>query len=48
MKRIPMPLHILRLSPIHYPHPKFDVLRRLLETRAIGQIKSVYRDDGEY
>jgi predicted dehydrogenase len=28
--------------------PKFDVLRQLLETKAIGQIKSVYTDYGEY
>src|SRR6516164_5843417 len=28
--------------------PKFDVLRQLLETGAIGQIKSVYTDYGEY
>jgi predicted dehydrogenase len=28
--------------------PKFDVLRLLLETKAIGQIKSVYTDYGEY
>jgi predicted dehydrogenase len=28
--------------------PKFDVLRQLLEVNAIGQIKSVYTDYGEY
>jgi predicted dehydrogenase len=28
--------------------PKFDVLRQLLETKAIGEIKSVYTDYGEY
>ena len=28
--------------------PKFDVLRQLLETKAIGQIKSVYTEYGEY
>jgi predicted dehydrogenase len=28
--------------------PKFDVLRQLLETNAIGQIKSVYTEYGEY
>lgn len=28
--------------------PKFDVLRQLLETRALGEIKSVYTDYGEY
>jgi predicted dehydrogenase len=28
--------------------PKFDVLRQLLETNAIGKIKSVYTDYGEY
>jgi predicted dehydrogenase len=28
--------------------PKFDVLRQLLETGAIGQIKSVYTEYGEY
>ena len=28
--------------------PKFDVLRQLLETKAIGKIKSVYTDYGEY
>jgi predicted dehydrogenase len=28
--------------------PKFDVLRQLLETRAIGEIKSVYTEYGEY
>jgi predicted dehydrogenase len=28
--------------------PKFDVLRQLLEAKAIGQIKSVYTDYGEY
>lgn len=28
--------------------PKFDVLRQLFETKAIGQIKSVYTDYGEY
>lgn len=28
--------------------PKFDVLRQLLETEAIGEIKSVYTDYGEY
>ena len=26
----------------------FDVLRQLLETKAIGQIKSLYTDYGEY
>jgi predicted dehydrogenase len=28
--------------------PKFDVLRQLLEAKAIGEIKSVYTDYGEY
>jgi len=28
--------------------PKFDVLRQLLEAKAIGQIKSVYTEYGEY
>ncbi len=28
--------------------PKFDALRQLLETKAIGEIKSVYTDYGEY
>jgi predicted dehydrogenase len=28
--------------------PKFDVLRQLLETKAVGEIKSVYTDYGEY
>ena len=28
--------------------PKFDVLRQLLEAKAIGKIKSVYTDYGEY
>jgi hypothetical protein len=28
--------------------PKFDVLRQLLEAKAIGNVKSVYTDDGEY
>src|ERR1700688_1662301 len=28
--------------------PKFDVLRQLLEVKAIGEIKSVYTDYGEY
>jgi predicted dehydrogenase len=28
--------------------PKFDVLRQLLETKAIGQIKSVYTEYGEH
>ena len=28
--------------------PKFDVLRQLLETKAIGEIKSVYTEYGEY
>jgi predicted dehydrogenase len=28
--------------------PKFDVLRQLLEDKAIGEIKSVYTDYGEY
>jgi predicted dehydrogenase len=28
--------------------PKFDVLRQLLETKALGEIKSVYTDYGEY
>jgi predicted dehydrogenase len=28
--------------------PKFDVLRQLLKTKAIGKIKSVYTDYGEY
>ena len=28
--------------------PKFDVLRQLLETKATGEIKSVYTDYGEY
>jgi predicted dehydrogenase len=28
--------------------PKFDVLRHLLESKAIGEIKSVYTDYGEY
>jgi predicted dehydrogenase len=28
--------------------PKFDVLRQLLEVKAIGEIKSVYTDFGEY
>ena len=28
--------------------PKFDVLRQLLETRAIGEIKAVYTEYGEY
>jgi predicted dehydrogenase len=28
--------------------PKFDVLRQLLEAKAIGEIKSVYTDFGEY
>jgi predicted dehydrogenase len=28
--------------------PKYDVLRQLLETKAIGDIKSVYTDYGEY
>jgi predicted dehydrogenase len=28
--------------------PKFDVLRQLLKTKAIGQIKSVYTEYGEY
>jgi predicted dehydrogenase len=28
--------------------PKFDVLRQLLEAKAIGQIRSVYTDYGEY
>src|SRR4029453_1632228 len=28
--------------------PKFDVLRQLLEAKAIGEIKSVFTDYGEY